>query len=150
VAGFLSFDQVKERLRTRLGVEDFAVDSTWGQIVADATNNAASGIMGVLLGRGFTQEQIRSWDSLSEFHGDIALFWALVNGGVARDYDDRLINKLDRRAELATVDVMIGGKLVQPGASAGGGGVRNGTLSNDNDLFPAARRCSPFLSGWWR
>lgn len=149
--GFLKGDAIKTKLQSRLGIDAFAADTPWDTIIADANAAAGNTIKGALLGRGYSPDQIRSWDRLQEFQTDIALFWALVNGGVTKDYDDRLITKLDRRAELATVDVTINGALVQPGGGAGvGGGIRSGTLKNDSDLFPAVRRCVGGLAGWWR
>lgn len=152
--GFLKDDAVKEKLRTRLGIAAFQDGTTWDGIISDANAAAVNSIRGALLGRGYSPAQIEAWDRVQEFQTDLAIFWALVNGGVTKDYDDRLIAKLDRRAELATVDLTINGALVQPGGGAGvGGGIRSGTLKNtsreNGDIFPAVRQYHP-ASGWWR
>lgn len=147
--GFLDNDQVKEKLRTRLGIASFAPGTNWDLIVSDSNDAAINAIKGTLLGRGYTDSQIRSWDRVAEFNADIALFWCLVNGGVTENYDDRMINKLDRRSELVNVDVMIDGKLVQPGGGGGtGGGIRSGTLKNDTDLFREPSRRWAGSGGW--
>lgn len=141
--GFLDDADVKEKLRTRLGIKAFRAGTNYDLIVADANSATQNEILGALLGRGYTESQIRSWDRVQEFNTDIALFWAITNGGAAStaSYDFEAINKLDRRKELATVDVMINGKLVQPGGGGGvGGGIRSGTLKNDSDLFAAPSR----------
>lgn len=103
----------------------------WERIVEAAAETAAGDILQALLARGYTAAQVEAWDFRKVYNRDIALFWALTHGGgLSPQHSDRDINKLDRRKELATVLLLIGGVPVAPGGTEGVG-VYGGRLSQD-------------------
>lgn len=83
-----------------------------------------------LINRGFTQAQIDGWDRRVEFNRDISLFWLLVHAANLTA-DDLWVNKLDRRAELDTVALTVGGIVVAPGETSGG--FSAGRISTEGD-----------------
>lgn len=106
----------------------------WRTYLQTGQQWAYNEIVTALATRGYSKAQIDAWDRGKEFEQSIGAFWALDLGGLLGNVDDRLWTKLDRRAELATVDVLIGGGLVTPGGSDQGA-VGHGKLSAADDLF---------------
>lgn len=92
----------------------------WQDIVPDAQVSAYNEIVSHLVNRGFTIDQINAWDRGAEFELSLMKFWALVNGGAAQSYDDKFIKALDRRKDLDTVAVFVGGVFVSPGQTQAG------------------------------
>lgn len=87
--------------------------SRFSGIVADSVQAAYLDITTALSERGYTAAQIEAWDRGEEFNRDIALYWSLIKAKVSRD-EYMTINKLDRREELKTITVTIGGEVVEP------------------------------------
>ncbi len=88
-----------------------------GTIVPNAVNAGYQDMLGALLNRGFSKAQVDAWDRAAEFNLSQSLYWAMVNGGVTLDqaHPDAL-KALDRREELKSVLVFVGGVWVQPPA----------------------------------
>lgn len=98
-------------------VEHTALPERYIEIVSDANTAAAADITSALTGRGYTSSQIDEWDRRVEFNKHLGLFWCFISGNVSSTYSDVMINKLDRRKELQTVQITIGGEIATPGAS---------------------------------
>lgn len=148
---FLTDDEVLGKIQARLinaDAGEISMTGGWPSIARDANQKAQNEIFGRLAGRGYTPAQIAAWDRAGEFNGDLALFWAFTEGGIGKQYDDyEAIDKLDRSKELAAVDVLIGGRLVLPGAGPkAGASIAGGSLSCKDDVFrmPRHRR----YCGW--
>lgn len=109
------------------------INPLWGNIVPDANVAAYNEIIGRLTDRGFTVAQIDSWARNDEFNRDIGLFWALVKGAGLDGYDDKWIERLDRREELDTVAVVIDDELVDPGDTSGS--IGQGNLDTSGDIY---------------
>ncbi len=131
---FITDAQLKTKLASNLKVADeTTLPAGWDGIITDSNSSAYQDIVSHLLNRGFTSVQINQWDRGAEFESDIGLFWCLVKGAGLHGNDPTFINKLDRRAELDTVSVTIGGEIVLPGGSSGEVGY--GRLDTTDDLF---------------
>jgi hypothetical protein len=81
----------------KIGIED---DSYWKEIIPDALLRAKADIVNAFASRGYAVAQIDAWDYGASFQTDLALFWALVQGGTTQNYPEGYVDKLDRRAEL--------------------------------------------------
>lgn len=127
---FVTEDQVKQALADILQVAVGTLQAYWARIVADAREAAYQDILGALTARGYSAGQIAQWDRGAEFQRDIALYWCGVKRAtVAAQTQGQLLDRLDRldrRKELATVAVMIGGVVVDPAGTTGGGIVSSG------------------------
>lgn len=126
---------IKAELKDSLGIDAYR-DTGWDAIIARSNIAAQNAIRGALIGRGFNDDQVNAWDRAEEFNVDIALFWALYKKGVSSE-DDTLATRfaaLDRRAELATVDVTVGGVVQQP-SSGNSPAVSFGEMKSDADRF---------------
>ena len=116
---FKTDQDIRNRLAGLLKQEQDQVPGYWDPIVSDSNAAGYNEIVTKLVARGYSKAQVDAWDRGAEFEIDIALFWCLVKGAGLHGYDDKFINKLDRRAELDEVDVLIDGKLVDPAGVAG-------------------------------
>src|SRR5687768_14872288 len=76
--------------------------SYWTGHATKAVAFAANEVMGAFIARGFTQADILAADRLHEWTSDLALWHALVRGGMLDAVDGRLLESLDRRKELTT------------------------------------------------
>lgn len=101
--------------------------------LADAIDWAYSAIVSRLLSRGYSQSQVDAWDYRVEFNKSVAIYWLLVN--VANlDASTVWVDKFDRRAELDTLSLIVGGVVVTPATQAGQ--VGHGRLDRTGDLIP--------------
>jgi len=133
---YLSDDALKRALRDRLGLAASAVlPDRWNQVVTDANATGYQDILNHLRARGYTPAQIDGWDSRAVFNRDLGLFWALTNGAGLHGFDDRYINKLDRRAELDSLLILVGGVAVDPGDTGAEGQISTGPIKRDSDKF---------------
>jgi len=143
---WVSDADLKTRLKDVLQKAAFEVTTVWDTIVPDANLSAYNYIVEALLKRGYTMDQIDAWDSRTTYETDIGLFWCLVKGGCTKDFDETFIMLLDRRLELATVELVIDGEIVTPppdGPLTASATVQTGAMRNDNDLFcPPSRQAS--------
>lgn len=128
---FVTEAQVKTELTAILGRAELETDTIWNQLIPGATEDAANEVTSAMVKRGFTAAQAASWDRAKEFSRDIALYWALVKGSATKAYDQQAIDKLDRRKELLTVDVLIGG--VEPDDHDPDGRIAVGMLKAPTD-----------------
>jgi hypothetical protein len=131
--------QVQTAIAARLKLTDITkVPGATVNAIPDAIDRGYQEIVSKLLGRGYTMTQIVAWDRAAEFNRDLAMFWCAVQSANL-DASDLWVQKLDRRKELDTVAITIGGVLVNPGTS-GGGQVGFGTLDTTNDIVTRTSR----------
>lgn len=128
---FITDTDLKARLASLLSIAPTTLATKWDVIVRDSNRSAYNEIVGVLLGRGFTLSQITSWARGAEFETDIGLFWCAIKGGGLEGYDDKFINRLDRRKELKEVDVVVAGVFIEPADSD----IGTGDYDTTEDLF---------------
>jgi hypothetical protein len=103
----------------------------WDSQCQKAVDAAYRDLSGILLGKGYTIDQLDSWDFRVSYSNDQALFWLMTRTSLGMGYDDKEINKLDHRKELLeSATIMIAGAPVAPG-SASAGGVGGGSISED-------------------
>lgn len=134
---WITDEALKTKLLDLLQKAEVDTSGAWDTIITDANLAAEWDIKQALSGRGFSASQIASWDGATVYNVDLALFWALVKGGVTKSYQPVFIEKLDRREELKTVTVTIGGVAVNPSAVAS---VSFGRLKEqDGEVFTAAK-----------
>jgi hypothetical protein len=97
-----------------LAVDDPGIDadSPWQQFLVDSLQSAKDDIVDWLTWRGYTPTQIDSWVRGAELQGDIGLWWTLTKGAGLHNYDQKFIDKLDRRPELADVLVRDAGGII--------------------------------------
>lgn len=128
---------VKQLIADTLVKDVGEIPLRWSRLAHDANIDAANDITEILLGKGYTQAQIDSWDARQTYNRDIAAHLALVKGGACNDYNQTTIDKLDRRKMLRElVGLMINGTLVIPGASDDtGNGVGIGVIDDSNYRF---------------
>lgn len=121
-------EQLRGRFADLLSKDPASLPAKFESVVADSFRAAANDVTGLLLARGFSAGQVAAWDRSAEYVLDIGLFWCLTKAGLLGNYSDLFVAKLDRRKELLTTPVMVGGVLVSPGSSADGFGVGGGRL----------------------
>jgi hypothetical protein len=132
---FISDDELLVSLAASLKTDPAQLSAAgWDSIVAESNNSAYQDIVGALSDRGYSAAQIAAWDRRTEYERDIGLFWCLTKGAGLHGNDPTFIFKLDRRAELATVAVLIGGVIVDPDGTTSGV-VGYGTLDTTGDRF---------------
>lgn len=134
---FITVDQLRQRLASMLRIDatDGSVDaaSIWQTILTDAVSWGYQEILGALAARGYSKSQIDAWPRGTEFNVSLGLFWSLTQGAGLHSYDDKFLNKLDRREELKAVVVLDDtGALMTP---AGAGRFTVGDYTTDKDIF---------------
>lgn len=128
---------LKAKLLDVLQKAEVDTSGAWDTIITDANLAAEWDIKQALSARGYTASQIAAWDGAAVYNTDLALFWALVKGGATKSYQPVFIEKLDRREELKTVTVTIGGVRVAPKES---GTVAFGTVAeHKSEVFTTKR-----------
>lgn len=137
----ISDTDLKQALADALGVADVSgLAPKWSRIVADANRDAWRAIQRALGARGYSLTDIDAWDDSAEFNRDIGLFWCLTRGGGLNDFDDRNVNKLDRRKELETCQVVVGGAATFPGVASTTKQVGRGDIKSST-FFPSDPTC---------
>jgi hypothetical protein len=106
---FITADELKQIVADALHQTTAQLPSEWDRIVFLSNQTAFMDIRGKLLQRGYDTAQMLNWDRGPEFQRDLGLYWSLVRGAGLHGYDDKFINKLDRRKELEICLVEIGG-----------------------------------------
>jgi len=86
----------------------------WGNIITASNLSAYNSIVTNLQAQGFTPQQISLWDRGIEYNTDIGLYWCLIKGAALHSYDDKFMNRFDRRKELNPAVVTNGGLFVYP------------------------------------
>lgn len=134
---WITDEALKAKLLDVLQKGEVETSGAWDTIITDANLAAEWDIKQALAARGYSASQISGWDGATVYNIDLALFWSLVKGGATKSYDRTFIEKLDRREELKTVAVTVGGVAVNPGAVAS---VSFGRLKEqDGEVFTAAK-----------
>lgn len=80
--------------------------------ITSYNTKAYNDIIAALMARGYSAGDVSDWDRGEEFNIDLACWWAINDAGVTEQFDDRDLAKLDRRAELLTCAITVGGALV--------------------------------------
>lgn len=145
---FITDSQLLTRLAGVLKVdpEELPVQSAyWLPIVSDSRKSAWNDILGQLVGvRGYSQSQVASWDRGSEIEIDLGLFWCLVKGAGLHEFNDTFIKHLDRREELKTMPITIGGVVVAPGGAQPN--ISYGSLTDTQSTFYRQKSTSGEIS----
>lgn len=132
---WITDQQLKDKLIAVLQKASLEVDAPWDEIIPDANKAAYDDIVEPLLKRGYTIDQIDSWDARTTYNIDIGLFWCLVKGGCTKDFDETFIMLLDRRAKLETLEIILDGEIVVPETLTGSGTIKSGAMESDLDHF---------------
>lgn len=136
---FVTNMQVQTAIASRLKLTDVTkVPASVIAMITDAINRGYQDIVSKLQGRGYTAGQVAAWDRAYEFNLDLAMFWTAVQS-MNLEADDLWVQKLDRRKELDSVAVMIGGNLVNPGTT-GGGQVGFSAMDTSSDIVTRTPR----------
>ena len=88
-----------------VGLSDLADKYT--NLATAANTFAQNTITRVLMSRGLAYADVSSWDDYDEFNRDLAIWYALSQGGIGDEYDDKFLERFDRRKELKSVFVTI-------------------------------------------
>ena len=143
---FLTDAQVLQKLSdvlSAVGVSN--LPAQWAStIVPDAHALAYADLVAILLERGYSQDQVDSWDFGGSYEGRLAVYHALCGGAGLQNLDKKFIDSFDVREALKTVPLISGRKLLTP---AGPLGIPStGTTQQGDDLFqwPPADGSDPF------
>jgi hypothetical protein len=126
-------------------------------VVTEAHAAAYNEMLGRLLNRGYTLAQITSWDQGVFYERMLSIYFVMVNVAGTGDYSDLWIKQYDRRKDLDTVLISIGGVFVQP-VEGQPGTCSVGTEStaadvtawmNPNNDCGGGGRWGPFPGGGW-
>lgn len=131
---FLSDAQIKKSLAgvLRQSVDDLDPD-VWDQTISDAHQAAFREVRGILLARGFTDQQISDFDDGQFFERRLSLFFLASMGSIAEGYDLTAAKLMDCRKDIAACQVFIRGVWVKPEtAPTGPGTVNTGGPKPDN------------------
>lgn len=113
---------VLQRIADAIKKDPSTLQAWWVNHANSALVYAQNEVKGKLIARGFTSSQIASWDRYDEFVSDIALFRALVLGGMLEGFDRTWVDCIDRRKELKAVQVFVNGAYINPAAGSDGPG----------------------------
>jgi len=111
---FLSDATLKTELAAVLKQAEGSLPALWTPIIARANAAAYGEIVRRFAARGFSLGQIAQCDHGAEYQLHLGLWWALVHGAGLSDASDRWIVRFDRRAELDTAPLLIGGVPAVP------------------------------------
>lgn len=116
---FLQDSDIKAALAGRLKQKLADLEPYWDEIVTSAHQWAYNEIVTRFVSRGFLGSQVTGWDRGPEFEKSLAIWWCYDQGVMGVATDDKLLSKLDRRAELDTVQPIVGGVLQTPLGTTG-------------------------------
>ncbi len=133
---FVTAGAVKTAIAAAIKTPEANLQSYWDQHAADAVAYARLDVYGALGQRGFSTEDVDSWDALEAVSKSLALWWALNLGGALSAFDPKFVTNLDRREELETVRLQDGaGADVQPANL-----IPTGTFRSSRGSFPCDER----------
>lgn len=113
-------------------LKEDTLEDYWPPLCAKAAETAYADLAGVLLGKGYTIAQLDQWDFRRAYSRQQALFWLYTESSLGIGYDDKEINKLDRRKELTeSATILINGAAVGYGSDSAGG-VGGGVIAETN------------------
>jgi hypothetical protein len=154
---FLTDLQISQSVADLLKVTLANLPAYAANVVTEAHAAAFAEIQGRLLNRGYTLAQITSWDQGAFYERQISLYFIMVNVAGTGDYSDLWVKQYDRRKDLDTVLISIGGIFVQP-VEGQPGTCSIGTEStatdatawlNPNNDRGNGSRWGPFPEGGW-
>lgn len=130
--------EVKSALAPVLKLDEAEMPAYWDGICEHAADFAFWQVRDALLSRGFRlTEDVVPWDRLHEFTRDLALWKALNLGGAYDVVPKDTRDALDRREELETVLVYVGGLWVRPAGDMPGQAASAGpTVAQNSGVFP--------------
>jgi hypothetical protein len=137
---FVTDATLKTELAAVLKQAEASLPSTWTTIVARANAAAYAEIVRRFTARGYAKTQIDQWDHGVEVQLDLGLYWSLVKGAGLADPSERWIARLDRRAELDTLPLLIAGA---PATPAGTPPIGHGDLAWDSGDGDTALQFGP-------
>ncbi len=112
--------------------EDGTLEPYWLRLIEKARQTGYTDLTEILLGRGYTIAQLDAWDNREVYNRQQALFWLYTESSLGIGYDDKEINKLDRRPQLLkAATIMVNGVPVVPGGPADTGGSVGGGLISE-------------------
>lgn len=121
----------------------------WATLITAANIQAYQIIVDTLLQRGWSKTIIDQWDRGAEFQRDIGVWKCLTQGSAMspQQYSNVALSTLDRRSELKTVAVTIGGVWQEAGEIYGQPQTGPGAIS----FPPNPYNCGPYSdrSNWW-
>jgi hypothetical protein len=139
VATYITNADLLVAVANRLGVRAadlIATNPQWEEIVATANAEAYQEIRSVLVGRGYTVEQVDAWDRRAEFNRKVAVCHALVEGALLRQMDGEALDRVCKcREELADVVLLVDGEA--PELELDKSNITAGDLANPGDVFTA-------------
>lgn len=124
---WISDDDLADELASLLqrpgrdGLEPF-----WWPRIARANQAAAAEIAGTLAARGFGGAQVLAFDRGPELNRHLGLYFLLLDGLALSAVPPETVRLYDRRKDLQTLPVTVGGAVVSPAANAVTGGAAVG------------------------
>jgi hypothetical protein len=114
--------------------------------VKDANTWAYNEIITALTTRGYTLDQIETWDRAAEFEKSQALWWlSFFQSGWFKDVESELLKYLDRREELKTIGLTEDGVPIDPEpGDEETGPVGHGAMYTGYEVFRRPQRKSPW------
>lgn len=146
---FLSDEQLTASVAEALGLTDPALlPVQWADIIPKANHDAQADIIGTLVdGRGYSLTVAQTFDQSEAFNRAIGVYWALTFGGGLHNLPDATIKRFDRRGELKTVGVLVGGVVpVDPDTAGQSIHIGSGRLKTSGNIFgqsPGGIRTGP-------
>lgn len=115
----LTDTQIKQAIADALdGVSLADLATKYSNLATAANTFSAGAIKRGLMARGMTAADVLLWDDYNEYHRDLAVWYACTNSGIGTDYDDKFLEKFDRREELKTVFLTMSGALATFGGTS--------------------------------
>ena len=111
----------------------------WVNLAIRSQQRAYQTIVRVLLAKGFLKTQVDLWDEGGTFEGDLAAFFAGVQGNALQlhEFSKEFLDTLDRRQELSEMKTLvIGGVAVLPAGYVGLPNVGQQDTSGDMFVWP--------------
>lgn len=134
---FLTDGQITQSVADLLKQQVSSLPSNYANLITEAHAAAYNEMVGRLLRRGYNTTQINAWDQGTFYERMISLYFILVNVAGTFGYDDRWVKQYDRRADLDTVLVSVGGVFIVPGDTTGNnpGNVGTGAIAADTPRY---------------
>ena len=124
---------LEQDVKDILKLEEAAtLEAYWTRLVEKARQTGYADLTEILLGRGYTIGQLDAWDNREVYNRQQSLFWLLTETSWGIGYDDKEINKLDRRPQLLkAATIMVNGVPVAPAGTDASGGIGGGVICED-------------------
>jgi hypothetical protein len=110
---YVTNDAVKAQVARMLQTAPDNLPPQWDGLVDQGVRSGAADVRQQLIGKGFTLDQIESWDQLSQYVLDQAVFWALTRAAVSGEQvSEAKLRTLDRRDELGQTGFLTNGSTI--------------------------------------